>query len=148
MNTTELRTKLEADGIPTSIIDSIINSAQKEKKKGQTKKNGFFAGCNNSKKVSTPVEVTTKCECCGSVEHSVINVELLPGSPTTQKVATSLCSKCPDELRKLSFEQLVSIIMLKCHPATAIHYNNNVTHIRMSGMFTPEDIVTLKPAHY
>jgi hypothetical protein len=150
MNIDTLRSNLEADGLPQAVIDSLIATAEREAtradrvKQPKRKGNAYHAG-KRVTMTEEDVEVTCMCNCCGNVDVKTLRMEVLPNSPRRQKIATSLCSDCPTRLRTIPADKLVSIILLKCHPAVSLSYLNNTEHIRLAGKYTPEQVVMLNP---
>jgi hypothetical protein len=117
---------------------------QSRPKAEKKKRGGWHPGMKSkTAKIEAEVEVTARCQCCGDVTHWTVITKIAPNSPRVQKVAISLCWKCPDYIRTLDKEQLVTIILMKEHPDVAIRNNLTPTHIRMSRMYTPEDIVAM-----
>lgn len=146
LNREKIRQSMKADGLGQVIIDSIMRNLERQSRpKAEKKKRGGWHPGMTSKtaKIEAEVEVTAKCQCCGDVTHWTVITKIAPNSPRVQKVAMSLCPQCPDYLRTLDKEQLVTIILMKEHPDVAIRNNLTPTHIRMSHLYTPENIVAM-----
>ena len=143
----EIVNNLVAQGIPKAIAERIAADAAKADtpKKKEKKPGRYFPGMSDrKKKVDITVDVLVVCECCGAAEATTKVIQGNEDSPTSMKVATSICSKCPDYLRQFSHEQLVALVLAKEHPGIKRDYKMNRSHVQFATKHTPEEIVTLK----
>jgi hypothetical protein len=153
MDATAMRANLVASGIAPSLADAMINQAQKltdreaKSKEPKAKKGGWHPGMvSASAKVDTDVEVTVVCCTCGDKTVETRVLKIAKDSPTKQKVAVSICNNCPTYFRALDYETLVSLVLIKEHPAMHVEQQSTHQQVRMAKHMTPEEVVTFKPA--
>lgn len=138
---------LMSQGMTERMAQRILSQLDKENKpKGAAKKKGhYFPGMSKAKKkVTLTVDVLVVCECCGATSTTTRQIEGYEDSPKTMKVATSICSSCPDHFRQFTHEQLVALLVAKEHPGIKMQYKMNRSHENFAKRYTPEEIVQLK----
>lgn len=145
MNTDQIRENLVAQGLSDTIIDAMMKSMEKAAKPKSGKKGGFTRVAKNPLR---EVTITSKCECCGTIERSTLMCSISADSPSIQKVATSLCNNCPTVLRELTPDELIALILIKNHPARSVHFASNITQMYMAKQYTPEQVIMLKTSHF
>jgi hypothetical protein len=143
-----LRKKLiTEDGFMPLIADSMIKHAIKleeaeSRPKKERKKTGWnpaMAGTSN--KIEASVEITSVCQTCGDVKVETKLVLIKPDGPRTMKIGVSICNACPAFFRSLKKDVLVSLLLLKEHPAIGTHNTPNLTQVRMAKRMTPEEVI-------
>jgi hypothetical protein len=143
MNVEAIRSNLEAQGLSSIIIESMIKSMQKasEPAKKKTAKRWFPGMDSKPSKIETDVEVTSTCLCCGTTTVKMVKMTIKEDSPRTQKINTSLCSDCPAVLREYSKEELLTAFIIKCHPSPDFFDVLPQRALKMAKKFRPEDVI-------
>lgn len=154
MDAAAMKKSLTDQGIAATLADTMVRQALKlqereaKAKEPKAKKGGkWFPGmADSTPNVEADVKVTTKCMTCGDIVHETIKMKLKPNSPRTQKLAVSICGKCPDFFRELDKETLIALLMLKEHPALRTEHTSNLGQVRIAKHMTPEQVVSYKVA--
>ena len=137
-----MRNALLAQGIDVALVDSMMKSF-KPKKEKTAKKSGWYPGMTTSTKVDMDVTVTTYCQCCGSKTVQVVHMKAVSkNSPDTQKLAASVCDKCPEFIRQFTHEELVAMIMLGEKSVQELRGSSVKFRAMLAKTLTPEAVVT------
>lgn len=150
----KIKTALLAQGIDSAIVDSMLKSMKPKKDPTEKKKKGgWYPGMTSSTKIDKEVLVKTYCQCCSSVEEQTVNMKVTSKfSPDVQKLAVSVCSKCPDFVRQFSHEELVSMLLMGEKPTQEMQVASIRTKAKLAKKLTPEQVITftavadMKPA--
>lgn len=143
MQNQELLQQLISQGIPKGTAERMIKALDEKPKKSSSAKRAFAIANSPKRKIKMDVEVTIVCDCCGNVKTINKTIEAYPDSPNTQKVACSICEKCPDYFRALTHEQLVSLALVRRHAAISNLYPRDSSQVKFAKKYTPEEIVVL-----
>ena len=143
MQAQELLNQLISQGIPKGTAERMIKALEEKPKKASSAKRAFAISNNPKRKVKMDVEVTVVCDCCGSFKTMNKTIDAYPDSPKTQKVACSICERCPDYFRALTHEQLVSLALVRRHATIPHLYPRDSSQIKFAKKYTPEEIITL-----
>lgn len=131
---------LVAQGIDRAMAESMVKSFKPKKEKTAKK---YFPGMSTSTKVDMDVTVTSYCQCCGAKEVKVLTMKAVSkDSPDTQKVAVSVCSKCPDFVRQFTHEELVTMILLAEKSAQELRHASVKFRAQLAQKLTPETVIT------
>jgi hypothetical protein len=131
---------LVAQGISQDMAESMVKSFKPKKEKTAKK---YFPGMSTSTKVDKTITAKTYCQCCGNVMVQEITIKAVSkDSPDEQKLATSVCSQCPDFVRQFSHEELVTMILLGEKSAQELRNSSVKFRAMLAQKLTPETVIT------
>lgn len=131
---------LVAQGISQDMAESMVKSFKPKKEKTAKK---YFPGMGTSNKVDMDVTVSSYCQCCGTKEVTIVKMKAVSkDSPDTQKVAVSVCHKCPEFVRQFTHEELVTMILLAEKSAQELRHASVKFRAQLAQKLTPETVIT------
>lgn len=141
MSKEDLVKKLVEQGIDQAMAESLAASAMKGATKETKKPRKRFTGEPRAKKYVGRFEFTEICQTCGSTTTRRLIIEIDPSKPRSTEVPVHVCNACIPNYRKMSQDELISLIILKDHPVLEFRLMSNKNQIRLAKAKGPVEIL-------